>query len=229
MSALEPIRSVVDYEDEVKQITKFLEKFVVNGKKQASVDMDDEMDIMDAVPDKQKPKYMALLRSVANREIDTVEVSLDDVREFEVATVDADLPFAQGSSLAFRIEHNARSYVELFSRAVDALLPEADESAMQDAGADVLDVLFQARRDRDRRDREALQTQGDAAAAAAESFPAALTRRYTVRFVPRSNQRAQAVREVGASQIGHLVTVRGIVTRVSDVRPAMVVAAYVCD
>ncbi|KAJ2537550.1 hypothetical protein IWW35_006524, partial [Coemansia sp. RSA 1878] len=71
MSALEPIRSVVDYEDEVKQITKFLEKFVVNGKKQASVDMDDEMDIMDAVPDKQKPKYMALLRSVANREIDT--------------------------------------------------------------------------------------------------------------------------------------------------------------
>ncbi|KAJ2220562.1 DNA replication licensing factor MCM7, partial [Coemansia sp. RSA 520] len=229
MSALEPIRSVVDYEDEVKQITKFLEKFVVNGKKQASVDMDDEMDIMDAVPDKQKPKYMALLRSVANREIDTVEVSLDDVREFEVATVDAALPFAQGSSLAFRIEHNARSYVELFSRAVDALLPEADESAMQDAGADVLDVLFQARRDRDRRDREALQTQGDAAAAAAESFPAALTRRYTVRFVPRSNQRAQAVREVGASQIGHLVTVRGIVTRVSDVRPAMVVAAYVCD
>ncbi|KAJ2145678.1 DNA replication licensing factor MCM7 [Coemansia sp. RSA 678] len=229
MSALEPIRSVVDYEDEVKQITKFLEKFVVNGKKQASVDIDDEMDIMDAVPDKQKPKYMALLRSVANREIDTVEVSLDDVREFEVAAIDADLPFAQGSSLAFRIEHNARSYVELFSRAVDALLPEADESAMQDAGADVLDVLFQARRDRDRRDREALQTQGDAAAAAAESFPAALTRRYTVRFVPRSNQRAQAVREVGASQIGHLVTVRGIVTRVSDVRPAMVVAAYVCD
>ncbi|KAJ2391783.1 DNA replication licensing factor MCM7, partial [Coemansia sp. RSA 2559] len=102
-----------------------------------------------------------------------------------------------------------------------------------------------ARRDRDRRDRETLMAidkevsalqpgagTKDAAAAeavAADSFPPILTRRYTVKFVPRSAQKAQAVREIGASQIGRLVTVRGIVTRVSDVRPSMVVAAYLCD
>ncbi|KAJ2535389.1 DNA replication licensing factor MCM7, partial [Coemansia sp. RSA 1933] len=79
------------------------------------------------------------------------------------------------------------------------------------------------------RDREALMAVDKEAAEASDSFPAILTRRYTVKFVGRAAQRAQAVREVGASQIGHLVTVRGIVTRVSDVRPSMVVAAYLCD
>ncbi|KAJ2306420.1 DNA replication licensing factor MCM7, partial [Coemansia sp. RSA 2705] len=171
-------------------------------------------------------KYLALLQRVANRAEDSVEIALDDVRAFEVSQSGGHPPFAFASSLAFRIEHNAKSYVELFSRAVDDLMPAADASA-DDADADVLDVLFQARRDRDRRDREALQAQGETDAG--EAFPAVLTRRYTVRFAPRAAAKAQAVRDVGAAQIGHLVTVRGLVTRVSDVRPAMAVAAYVCD
>lgn len=43
------------------------------------------------------------------------------------------------------------------------------------------------------------------------------------------NQHAQAVRQINGSQLGHLVTVRGIVTRVSDVRPCLQVNAYSCD
>jgi DNA replicative helicase MCM subunit Mcm2 (Cdc46/Mcm family) len=43
------------------------------------------------------------------------------------------------------------------------------------------------------------------------------------------NQLAQAVRQINGSQLGHLVTVRGIVTRVSDVRPCLQVNAYSCD
>jgi DNA replication licensing factor MCM7 len=38
-----------------------------------------------------------------------------------------------------------------------------------------------------------------------------------------------AVREVRGTQIGKLITVRGIVTRVSEVKPLLLVNAYTCD
>lgn len=38
-----------------------------------------------------------------------------------------------------------------------------------------------------------------------------------------------AIRDVKAQQIGHLVSVRGIVTRCTEVKPMMVVATYTCD
>lgn len=37
------------------------------------------------------------------------------------------------------------------------------------------------------------------------------------------------MRDVRAGVIGNLVTLRGIVTRVSDVKPCMQVAVYACD
>lgn len=37
------------------------------------------------------------------------------------------------------------------------------------------------------------------------------------------------IREVRADSVGKLLTVRGIVTRVSEVKPRMVVATYTCD
>ncbi|PIA12811.1 MCM-domain-containing protein [Coemansia reversa NRRL 1564] len=189
-------------------------------------------------PDKPQRKYLEMLQRVADRVEDTVTIALDDVRAFEIEHSSGHPPFTQTASLAFRIENNAKSYVEVISKAIDALMPEANKDVLQDPEAEVLDVIIQARRDRDRRDREALQavdgqiSRATGAAAGAEmdeSFPAVLTRRYTVQLVPRRAQKAQAVRAVGAGQIGRLVKLRGMVTRVSDVRPAMVVAAYVCD
>jgi DNA replication licensing factor MCM7 len=68
-------------------------------------------------------------------------------------------------------------------------------------------------------------------------FPAELTRRYTLNFKPRTpsgsssqgNQKALAVRNVRGEHLGRLITVRGITTRVSDVKPAVQVNAYTCD
>lgn len=37
------------------------------------------------------------------------------------------------------------------------------------------------------------------------------------------------MREIRAQQIGSLVSIRGIVTRASDVKPLMKVAVYACD
>jgi DNA replication licensing factor MCM7 len=102
---------------------------------------------------------------------------------------------------------------------------------------DVLDVIMTQRSKRNERMQE-LQGVDDSAQAAPESlFPAALTRRYTLNFKPRipsgsSSQRplkALAVRNVRGEHLGHLITVRGISTRVSDVKPAVQVNAYSCD
>lgn len=65
-----------------------------------------------------------------------------------------------------------------------------------------------------------------------DKFPAELTRRYSLAFRPRSTgdaAKALAVRQVRGDHLGHLITVRAIATRVSDVKPVVQVSAYTCD
>lgn len=96
---------------------------------------------------------------------------------------------------------------------------------------DVLDVLMARRQARNRELDEAAErdptVEGD-------KFPAELTRRYTLVFKPRSGTsskpaKALAVRQVRGEHLGHLITIRAIATRVSDVKPIVQVSAYTCD
>jgi DNA replication licensing factor MCM7 len=48
-------------------------------------------------------------------------------------------------------------------------------------------------------------------------------------FKPLLSDIAMAVREVKGVHLGKLITVRGIVTRVSEVKPLLLVNAYTCD
>lgn len=48
-------------------------------------------------------------------------------------------------------------------------------------------------------------------------------------FRPLRSDIAMAVREVKGANLGKLITVRGIVTRVSEVKPLLKVNAYTCD
>jgi DNA replication licensing factor MCM7 len=69
------------------------------------------------------------------------------------------------------------------------------------------------------------------------TFPAELTRRYNLNFKPLTpsgssserSSKALAVRHVKGEHLGHLITVRGITTRVSDVKPAIRIHAFTCD
>lgn len=83
-----------------------------------------------------------------------------------------------------------------------------------------------------------MAAEANADADAAQSiFPPELTRRYTINFKPLTpsgsssdrQSKALAVRNVSAEHIGGLITVRGITTRVSDVKPAVEINAYTCD
>ena len=48
-------------------------------------------------------------------------------------------------------------------------------------------------------------------------------------FKPMARTHPLSVRQVKADNIGRLVTVRGIVTRATEVKPVMTVATYTCD
>lgn len=48
-------------------------------------------------------------------------------------------------------------------------------------------------------------------------------------FKPPTNQKALSVREIKAGYLGKLVTLQGIVTRVTAVKPYVEVAAYTCE
>ncbi len=46
---------------------------------------------------------------------------------------------------------------------------------------------------------------------------------------PNAKKHTQKMREIKSHSIGGLVSVKGIVTRASDVKPCMQVAVYACD
>ncbi|RKO87054.1 MCM2/3/5 family-domain-containing protein [Blyttiomyces helicus] len=115
------------------------------------------------------------------------------------------------------IEKNTRRYVSLFCTAIDALLPENDTVPGEDS--DPLEVIMFQRKQRNQSKEET----GD------PGFPPMLARRFAVYFKPRSKVKAIAVREIRGSAIGQLITIRGMVTRVSDVKPQAMVVAYSCD
>lgn len=62
-------------------------------------------------------------------------------------------------------------------------------------------------------------------------LPPELERQYQVFIVHGANAKKhiQKMREIKSAQIGSLVTIKGIVTRASDVKPCIQVAVYACD
>ena len=101
---------------------------------------------------------------------------------------------------------------------------------------DVLDIIMSQREKRNQTMSQALELDGEALLPTS-TFPPELTRRYTLNFKPitpsgtadEKKSKALAVRNVRGEHLGKLITVRGITTRVSDVKPAVVIHAYTCD
>ncbi|OOF96527.1 hypothetical protein ASPCADRAFT_206703 [Aspergillus carbonarius ITEM 5010] len=177
-----------------------------------------------------KLKYMQLLQEVADRERTNILIELDDLATYEKGLSDDD----QDLRLVENVQKNTYHYIDLFSRAVDDLMPkESKDITFKD---DVLDVIMSQREKRNEAMNMAAEANADTDAAQS-IFPPELTRRYTINFKPLTpsgsssdrQSKALAVRNVRAEHIGSLITVRGITTRVSDVKPAVEINAYTCD
>ena len=162
-------------------------------------------------------KYLDQLQAIANRTSRVLRVDLDDVVGFE----------NNGDDWAEKIEGNARRFVSIFAQVADDILPAPAVTNVGDE--DVLDVLMNQRLTMQL---EASENQANGVSleqSVRKSFPKELIRRYEIQFRPRHKAPPRALRNVMASDIGHLVVVRGIVTRVSDVKPLIRVATYTCD
>eukprot|EP00485_Elphidium_margaritaceum_P009844 CAMPEP_0202685544 /NCGR_PEP_ID=MMETSP1385-20130828/1337_1 /ASSEMBLY_ACC=CAM_ASM_000861 /TAXON_ID=933848 /ORGANISM="Elphidium margaritaceum" /LENGTH=722 /DNA_ID=CAMNT_0049339921 /DNA_START=95 /DNA_END=2260 /DNA_ORIENTATION=+ len=156
-------------------------------------------------------KYVNMLQEVANRERLTVDIELDDFAKYD-----------KNEEVIHDIERNSLRYVAVFSDAIDAVIPSADPNTRVEE--DTIDVLadWRVRMQRDLSDPTALQDQKSV-------IPSQLLRRYEVEFIARSQTEAAKIREIAAKDIGSLIKVRGIVTRITEVRPMMKVATYICD
>lgn len=188
-------------------------------------------------------KYLDLLQQIANRDITTLYIELDDLKAYgENQFYASQSQGFGGDSLVSKITKNAHRYIELFSAVVDDLMPEPTKDISYKD--DVLDVILHQRKLRNLRLqqenaeefnslREGTENASQADPAAENLFPSKLIRRYHLYFKPLSthakSHKSLAVREVKGSLVGQYITVRGIVTRVSDVKPSVLVNAYTCD
>ncbi|KAF5380949.1 hypothetical protein D9615_004126 [Tricholomella constricta] len=197
----------ISYEDEKDKITDFLSKFKAQEKDLAQdfANIDIGAD-GDARAEALSPKYMAQLQRIANRDQQMLVVDLEDIYTHENTL----------SELVSRIRNNTRRYVSLFSEVVDKLMPLPTKDISEHD--EVIDVILHQRRERNE------QLEGVSA-----GFPDHLLRRYNLYFQPLKSDVAMAVRDVKGVHLGHLITVRGIVTRVSEVKPLLQVNAYTCD
>ena len=93
---------------------------------------------------------------------------------------------------------------------------------------DVINVILQHREARIRQ--RGLDTERQPGAVPQlEVVPPALRRKYTVTFQPLAKSPTLAVREIKSDRVGGLVTVKGIITRVGEVRPLLQVGTFACE
>ncbi|CCE64700.1 hypothetical protein TPHA_0I01960 [Tetrapisispora phaffii CBS 4417] len=254
-TALPSIQLSVDYTSLTDEINDFLLHF-----KEDALDKVNENVGSDEIDEEsfKGPKYLGLLQKVANRELDTVTVELDDIFKYQSEK------FLEGgrsnSDLLVAIENNTNHFTELFCRSIDNIMPlPTKEMNYKD---DVLDVILNQRRlrnerlvsdrtneirsenlvDSDNNNTSLSQALRDVASSETDLFPPELTRRYFFYFKPLSLNNAarrrnakspsaipMSVRQIKGGSLGKFITVRGIITRVSDVKPSVMVIAYTCD
>lgn len=179
--------------------------------------------------------YLDLLQQVADRVENKIEIDLDDVQTYEEMynnnSTNSNNRNNNGfQNLCLNIENNTKRYVSLFQEVIDSLLPVSDSVPTDDS--DPLEVILYQRRQRDASSRqESLNnSNGETQQVAPENiFPPMLTRRYNLTFKARSSMKAISVREIKGSNIGKMVNIRAIVTRVGDVKPQAVCLALSCD
>ncbi|RWS14280.1 DNA replication licensing factor mcm7-like isoform X1 [Dinothrombium tinctorium] len=144
------------------------------------------------------------------------------IREEVDLTVDVDDLLAFNEELAHNVLNNTKRYTALFADSVMDLLPSFKMTNSQ-VIKDTLDVYIEHRVLVEQRN------EGFSEEDLLRKYPPELMRRFEIYFKAPSTQKAVSVREIKASNLGKLVTIKGIVTRCTEVKPMVVIATYTCD
>ncbi|EGG09955.1 uncharacterized protein MELLADRAFT_95211 [Melampsora larici-populina 98AG31] len=220
---IQELKDKYDYQAQSELIKTFLSK--TKGKpilqntfeddEEEVDDLEDDLGQMDLdngtnLPRRKGLRYMDQMQLISDRLQSKFVVDLEDLKR-STETDDR--------ILLENIISNTMRYHQLFCEAIDQLLPEPTDLEALKERYDVLDVISHQRRENN----IALQLDPE------HGFPESLMRRYNLYFrLPRSTN-TLAVRQVKAIHLGKLICVRGIVTRVSEVKPLLTVVGYTCD
>lgn len=115
------------------------------------------------------------------------------------------------AELCDRIESNTQRYLRIFNTCVDQIIPEP--SLDFETSFDAINAV---------RLSSANESQKN-------QFPPELFRHHSIRFIPQEKQPILPMRNIRAVDIGSLVRLRGLVTRITQVKPLIRIASYTCS
>lgn len=149
-----------------------------------------------------------------------IEINTEDLESFFDKEDDA--------FLLSSILHNTKRYLSLFYQAVDKIdLKPSKKLQPEDMIDNAEDIITSQRL----QNIEAAKQTGKSFIESKQQLPKELTRNFDLVIVPGpgSKDNTKPMRSLRAEEIGSLVTVKGIVVRVTDVKPFLRVACYSCD
>ncbi|CAD5229287.1 unnamed protein product [Bursaphelenchus okinawaensis] len=126
------------------------------------------------------------------------------------------------------IQNNTRRYQKLFAQCIDGMIEKILDT-MEAPVLDALDAFVFQRRYVDKKEQETKQEGNQVPEDPKNSYPEELMRRFEIYFIQEPVAPQLAVRDIRANCVGKLVTMRGVVIRVSDVKPSVSVITYSCD
>ncbi|KAL7720056.1 DNA replication licensing factor MCM7 [Entamoeba marina] len=132
-------------------------------------------------------------------------IYLDDFNDY--LNVKDDVPKDKG--ILNRIETNTLRYLQIFKDVCYKLLPQ--RSLNDITALDSVDILT-IQREQNKM-----------------TFPPELKAKFETYLIPRSTTPITSLRQLRANKLGHLVRVKGVVTRATDVRPLARVVTYTCN
>jgi len=156
--------------------------------------------------DDDEPYYLSLMQQVIDCESQSINVELQHIQQFSASVEERE-------QLLDRVMMNCKRYTGIFSAEVDKIMQDMSVVSAADA-EESLHIIWQHQFDETGTRMHA---------------PATLRRKYDVFFKPLRDQVPSKMREIGAKMIGHYVTLKGMCTRMTDVKPRLEVACYTCE
>lgn len=138
------------------------------------------------------------------------------LRNTEVCVKLEDVVMFDDTGLAHRIQENTMTYLMLFYKAIDSILFNSEDIFLDDEE----DVFFYHRIARLKEKHPSKRP--------TEIFPSQLLRKYIVTFKSKDNTFG-SIRDVRSNDIGKLIGIRGVVTKIGQVNPFVQVVTYVCE
>eukprot|EP01156_Anaeramoeba_ignava_P018184 Anaeramoba_ignava/a91041_71.p1 GENE.a91041_71~~a91041_71.p1 ORF type:complete len:1261 (+),score=417.83 a91041_71:249-3785(+) len=111
-------------------------------------------------------------------------------------------------------------YCDIFAEAVDQIIQKISPEIPQIDIEDVNDIITTFRQQAEKNE-DSQNT--------SNNFPPDLLRRFEIRIIPRKKTKVTKLRQVKSNCVGKLVKVRGIITRITQVKPEIKVATYTCE